>query len=453
MKLTYAKVLLLATVLFIGLLTAARTVKSPVLVVFYGEGCPHCAEEIAFLNKLQESKSFSFEYYEVWYNQANLELLKEVAKKFKFQVTGVPTTIINGKVIVGFNEQIKQILEEQIDNCSKFSCPDPLAEFRVRIPEKPKPENPPTIEQNDSEKQQPPQSQNSENLIEIPIIGKVDAETLSLPMLTLVLATLDSFNPCAFFVLFFLLSLLARAGSKKRMIIIGSVFVFFSFLMYFLFMAAWLNFFIIVGNISIITFAAGIVAVLIGLINIKDFFALGQGITLSIPDEAKKKIVAKMKVAVSSASFPAMIGATILLAVAANTYELLCTAGFPMVFTRMLTLNNLQHLDYYLYLLAYNIIYVIPLWIIVIFFSLTLGGRRLTEEEGEMLKLVSGLMMLGLGLLLLFSPASLNNLFTGIALMIAAISIAFAMKIAFKQKRKTTTNSSTEQENKINKDS
>jgi hypothetical protein len=116
---------------------------------------------------------------------------------------------------------------------------------------------------------------------------------------------------------------------------------------------------------------------------------------------------------------------TVALAAVANSYELLCTAGFPLVFTRVLTLNDLSTSTYYGYLVLYNIVYVIPLLIIVAVFVWTLGSRKLSESEGRFLKLMSGMMMLGLGLLLLFKPDLLENMFAAIGIMGLALAVAF----------------------------
>jgi uncharacterized membrane protein HdeD (DUF308 family) len=126
-----------------------------------------------------------------------------------------------------------------------------------------------------------------------------------------------------------------------------------------------------------------------------------------------------------------------MLAIVANSYELLCTSGFPMVFTRILTLNDLTPPGYYLYLVFYNIIYVIPLMVIVLFFTKTLGARKLSEKEGRILKLVSGMMMLELGLLLLLAPDLLSHLLTAIGLIAMAISISASI-IYFDKKLQRT---------------
>ncbi|NOR52172.1 MAG: hypothetical protein GQ470_06085, partial [Gammaproteobacteria bacterium] len=232
---------------------------------------------------------------------------------------------------------------------------------------------------------------------------------------------LDSFNPCAFFVLLFLLSLLVHARSRRRMALIGGIYITVSGLIYFLFMAAWLNLFMLIGDARWVTLGAGLIAITIALINIKDFFWFHQGVSLSIPESAKPGLFKRMRGLLNANSLGTMIFGTIVLAVVANSYELLCTAGFPMVYTRALTLHDLPNSGYYLYLLLYNLVYVVPLTIITLTFILTLGSRKLKENEGRALKLMSGTMMLGLGLLLVIAPGLLNNLLVALALLLVAL--------------------------------
>ena len=255
----------------------------------------------------------------------------------------------------------------------------------------------------------------------LPFWGAVRAEDLSLPVLTVVLAGLDAFNPCAFFVLLFLLSLMAHQRQRTRMALIGGVFVLTSGLMYFAFMAAWLNVFALFGHLGWITLAAGALAVAIGLVNIKDFFLFERGVSLSIPESKKPEIFRRARNILNAERLPTMLSATVLLAVAVNFYELLCTAGFPMVYTRILTLADLTPAVRYLYLAAYNLIYVVPLALIVLVFVRTMGARKLSEREGRLLKLMSGLMMLGLGGVLLLAPALLNRVWVAFLLLAVAV--------------------------------
>jgi hypothetical protein len=260
--------------------------------------------------------------------------------------------------------------------------------------------------------------------VNLPFVGPVDAKALSLPVLTLVLAGMDAFNPCAFFVLLFLLSLLVHAKSRTRMAIVGGTFVLFSGLVYFVFMAAWLNVFLIAGELRVITIIAGLLALTVAALNIKDYFWFKEGPSLSIPESAKPGLFKRMRGIVATGSLGPMLASTVLLAIVANSYELLCTAGFPMVYTRVLTLAELDTWQYYAWLAVYNVIYVIPLLAIVIVFVRTMGARKLTESEGRILKLVSGFMMLGFGLLLLVAPQMLTNPMASILVLLVAVAVA-----------------------------
>ena len=243
----------------------------------------------------------------------------------------------------------------------------------------------------------------------LPGLGRVDLAGWSLPMVAIVLGALDSFNPCAFFVLLFLLSLMVNARSRKRMLLIGGLFVTVSGLVYFLFMAAWLNLFLVVGQLGWVTLGAGLLALAIGATNVKDFFWFKSGLSLGIPDRARPGLFQRMRALVNADRLPTLVLGTLVLAVVANAYELFCTAGFPMVFTRILTLQELPVTGYYGYLALYCLVYVVPLLAIVIAFAVTLGRRKLSEREGRILKLMSGVMMLGLGLVLVIDPGLLAS--------------------------------------------
>lgn len=255
-----------------------------------------------------------------------------------------------------------------------------------------------------------PLSEQGGGMITIPLFGSIGTGEQSLLVVTVMIAALDAFNPCAFFVLLFLLSLLIHTRSRRRMLFIGGVFIFFSGGIYFLFMAAWLNLYLMLGMQHLFTVAAGLVAITLAFINIKDFFLPGSGVTLSLADEKKTGLFQRMRALLQTDNLTALTFGTIVLAVAANSYELLCTSGLPIVYTRILTLESLSTGSYYLYLLLYNVIYVVPLLLILLLFTATLGQRKLQHEEGRLLKLVSGLMMLELGAGLILVPQLLGSI-------------------------------------------
>ncbi|MDD2338156.1 MAG: hypothetical protein PHD01_16480 [Geobacteraceae bacterium] len=306
---------------------------------------------------------------------------------------GVPTFIYGERIFEGFSKNIAQELEIAVSAGMK------------------------TGEQSDAAKKNRKEPEHSES-VTIPLLGKMDVQSLSLPLFTVIIAGLDSFNPCAFFVLFTLLSLLVHAHSRKRMLLIGGVFVSFSGCIYFLFMATWLNLYFILGHLAIVTYIAGILALIISLINIKDYFFFKKGLSLSLSEVSKPKLFEKMRGLLRTESLPSVLTGSVVLAITANSYELLCTAGFPMVYTRVLTLNKLSSGMYYAYLTLYNLIYVLPLAGIVVFFTATLGSRKLTEWQGRVLKLLSGLMMFSLALVLIINPALLQNAIFSVLLLI-----------------------------------
>ncbi len=503
----------------------------PKIYFFWGEGCPHCAKEKIFLEKLKEKyPEVKIEMFEVYYNKENAKFFNEMANAFGIKPMGVPTTFIDDKVWIGYADYIGKEIEKKVKYCIENNCSDPILRLKkpsnsVNLSKSPETTSPlnvvcvhvfyhsqkcpqceeimpyidslankyvlnitkhdvslsnemkiykefkkkyglergaypivfignkfligkTAIEKNlENEIKEcskegcecpseeifgitphPPKlgetTPEKETTIKVPIFGELDTSKIALPLLTVIIGGLDSFNPCAFFVLFFLLSMLIYAQSRKRMLLIGGTFVFFSGFIYFLFMAAWLNLFLIIGQLMIITIIAGIIALIVALINIKDFFFFKKGISLVIPEKAKPKLFKRMRELLKATSIPSMLIGTIVLAIAANSYELLCTAGFPMVFTRILTLHTLSTVEYYLYLVLYNVVYVIPLIFIVFMFTITLGAKKLTEWQGRVLKLISGFMMLCLGLVLLIKPALLNNVFTSVALLAIALSIA-----------------------------
>ncbi len=252
------------------------------------------------------------------------------------------------------------------------------------------------------------------NITEIPFFGKINLSQLTLPVLTIILGTLDSFNPCAFFILIVLLSMLLYLQSRKKMMIVGSIFIFFSGLFYALFMLLLFNsFFFTKLYINITSIIVGIVACIIGILNIKDFVYFKQGFSLGIPENQRDLTFKRMRKLVKSPSLIVMLGGTIFIAISVNFFELLCTFGFPLYFTNRLAIENLPTLTYYSYIFLYTVVYVIPLFVILIASVFSLGVKKLTEWQGRILKLFPGIFLFSFGILMIIDYQLLqgNNLF------------------------------------------
>jgi len=371
------------------------------LYFFWSLACPHCLEARPFIESIPDERP--------WVKLHSLELTRHprhvrhyiaLADQVGQPAQYVPGLLFCGRMQTGWDDAATsgQALLADLDACRTAAKSGSALDIARALPAP---------------------------AFSVPFLGEVTVDGLSLPLMTVLIAGLDAFNPCAFFVLLFLLSLMVHQSSRARMLAIGGVFVLTSGLMYFAFMAAWLNLFLLLGNLAWVTLAAGALALVFGLVNVKDFFYFGRGVSLSIPESRKPAIYQRARAILAAGNVPAMLAATVLLAVAVNFYELLCTAGFPMVYTRLLTLQELGPGTHYLYLALYNGVYVIPLAVIVGVFAFTLGARKLSEREGRLLKLMSGLMMLQLGMLLMLAPELLNRLGPAFALIGIAVGVTW----------------------------
>jgi hypothetical protein len=397
--------------------TSADGTPTVRLYYFYSPTCPHCQAAKPFLDGLASRRPWlEINRYAVKDNRENARFYFETAKSLGVEALSVPGFVFCRTVTIGYDSAATTgaELERALDACraERIAHPGAAAGALGAGPDG----------ESASGAGEPGTA------LHLPFVGTVDAQALSLPLLTLVLAGMDAFNPCAFFVLLFLLSLLVHARSRARMMIVGGTFVLFSGIVYFIFMAAWLNVFLIAGELRVITMIAGLLALTVAALNIKDYFWFKEGPSLSIPDAAKPGLFKRMREVVTTGSMGPMLASTVLLAIVANSYELLCTAGFPMVYTRALTLAHLESWQYYAWLAAYNVIYVLPLLAIVTVFTRTMGARKLSESEGRILKLVSGFMMLGFGLVLIFAPNLLTNALASI--LVLALAVAASVLVA-----------------------
>ncbi len=242
------------------------------------------------------------------------------------------------------------------------------------------------------------------DLIELPLFGSVRASDMGLPLFTFVVGLIDGFNPCAMWILVFLLSVLVNIKDRRKIILIAGTFVVVSGLAYFAFMAAWLNLFMLIGLARPAQVILGVFALLIGAINIKDFFAFKKGVSLSIPESSKPGLYKRVREIVSAKYLTAALTSVIVLAVIVNMVELLCTAGLPALYTQILTMQELPAWKNYLYLALYIVAYMLDDTLLLTIVVITLSNRKLQEKEGRWLKLISGLVIFALGIVMIFKP-------------------------------------------------
>ena len=420
------------------------------LYFFWSKTCPHCAEAHPFIDSLpQKYPWIELESHRVS-DPGVQDIWQNIASKTSTEARSVPYMASCEKAIVGYSSEAVtgEFLVNRLKNCylslgGKLSDADLPTKGATSTTTSAQTDAPlfgtcgtDTGEGTcDATSLSEPVAEPEVQPVELPLVGVVTPETMSLPLLTLVLAGVDAFNPCAFFVLLFLLSIMVNAKSRSRMLLVGGIFVFFSGFIYFLFMTAWLNIFQLLGAGSdggMIILAAGCLALIAGAINIKDYFFTKGEVTLSMSAENRTSLIKRMGKLSNSSNLGALLIGSTVLAILANAYELLCTAGFPMIYTSVLSMHNLPDIERYMYLVLYNIVYVIPLAIIVIVFSATLGKRKLTEKEGQTLKLMSGVMMLGMGIALVIDPTALQNVSLALGLILGSLGVTAIIVIGRK---------------------
>lgn len=371
---------------------------------FWGDGCPHCAREEIFLKSLEERRSnVVIRDFEVWFNKTNQKLFVSVGKKLNADVSGTPFTVVGDQYFVGYytDETTGKDIERAIDRCSVDFCPDIVGSLITPIPTVAPSVSP--IGGSDSLATSSLQSGNIPEYVNIPFFGSVRVSALSLPILSIVLGGLDGFNPCAMWVLIFLISLLLGMENRKRMWILGSAFIVASAAVYFLFMAAWLNILLFIGFIIWIRGLIALVAVGGGAYNIWKYIRFVPGCSVA-GEKRRSRIFERLQAITQQKRFWLALIGIVVLAAGVNMVELLCSAGLPVVFTQVLALNNLSLWQYYAYMLLYIFVFMLDDLIIFIVAMITLRVTGLTTTYTKYSHLIGGILMIIVGLLLFFKP-------------------------------------------------
>ena len=344
------------------------------LQVFVREGCPHCDAAKTFLPELQrQHPDVQVRLRDVGIDPVARADLMRLSRQAGVQAPGVPTFAYAGRVLVGFDDAAGrgQDLLALVAAASKDTTDDDQA---------------------------------SAAGLSLGPLGRLSVAWLGLPLFTLVMGLLDGFNPCAMWVLLFLLSLLVHWRNRRRMALVAGTFVLVSGAVYFAFMAAWLNVFLLLGWSTGLRLVLAGLAITVGVVNLLDSRRQGSGFSLSIPAEAKPGLYARLRNVVQSRSLLPALAAVAVLAVVVNAVELLCTAGLPAIYTAVLSQQNLSATAHYAYLGLYILGYIADDSLIVAAAVLALSSNKLTEAGGRWLKLLSGGVMLALGLALLLRP-------------------------------------------------
>lgn len=370
----------------------AESNESVNVYFFWGKGCPHCEKERPFLDKMAEKYSeVKIIDYEVWGNKENRDLMVSFADKLNASISGVPFTVIGDHYFSGWmDEKFTGAQIEDAITCSiNSSCRDVGKEIGVIGK---------TDVKGEVKKSKIPES------ITVPFFGEIKIQNFSLPVLAIILGTLDGFNPCAMWTLLFLISLLLGMENKKRMWILGSTFIIASASVYFLFMAAWLNLLLFISMVVWVRIVIGLVALGGGGLNLKEYFTKKDDTCKVTNTEKRQKTFARLKAITMHQSFYFALGGIIILAFAVNLVELICSAGLPMVFTQILSISNLNYWQYYLYIFFYIFFFMLDDMIVFIIAMTTLRMTGINGKYSRYSSLIGGILMVIIGLLLILKP-------------------------------------------------
>ncbi len=338
---------------------------------FHKTSCPHCKKEGKLLDSLEgKYENINIYRFEVSGDSQNAEYLDEVKKLFDETSGGVPYTVIGTETFLGYNSYVGEKLEKTIQNYLDI-------------------------------KKETEQEKATFNL---PIVGKTDAKEVSIPFVAILLGVIDGFNPCAMWVLLFLINMFIDMKDKKKMFILGYAFLFTSALVYFLSMLG-ISVVLNVTAVKQIQILIALVALVAGVLNIRTYIKTRNDTGCHVVDDKKRKKMVKrvIKITKQESMLLALIG-VIALAASVNLVELACSLGFPAIFSEILALNNVTGPLRVLYLIIYVFFYMIDDLIVFTIAVSTFTIAAKSTKYTKYVNLIAGIIMILIGTLLIFKP-------------------------------------------------
>jgi len=366
---------------------------------FWEPGCRFCQRAKQFLATIGPSERawLVIRDYDVSRSPAGQELFARANTHFGISNPGIPLIIVGRQPFLGFDtaETTGQLVLEAARACHRNDCPGLAALLGGS-------EGEITGEQPAAAPSALPET------IDLPIFGTLDLQALSLPALTVLLAAIDGFNPCAMWVLVFLIGLLLGMQDRLRMWLLGGAFLLTSGIVYFGFLAAWLNLFLLLGTIFWVRLAVGAVALGSGLHYMREFARNAAAECQVTNPQQRRRIMDAFRASVTEKRFLVAVAGIVGLAVAVNTIELLCSAGIPAVYTKVLAMSALPGWQHYALLVLYVIVFMLDDAAIFVLAMMTLAATGMTSRYLRVSHLAGGVVMLTIGILLMIAPGWLN---------------------------------------------
>ena len=367
------------------------------IYLFYGKECPHCEGLIKYLNKLLKDEKYKdvvLEKYEVWHSEENSKKMNEVGKVLDINATSIPLFIVGTNVVFGYTESMDEQFKNIIDFYNGKEYYDPAGDY---------------LHKRDTSKYEKLHyEKENKDEYKVPLLGKVNAKNVSLLLVSIIIGAVDGFNPCAMWILLFLLSLLISTKDRKKMWVLGLTFILTSGFIYLMFMVSWLNIAKYTSGIIFIRYLIGVFALTFGLINVYRYIKSlkEKDVGCDVTDATKKrKIMDRIRNILAENKMLFAVLGIMLLAVSVNLIELLCSLGLPVMYTEMLGLNNLSTLQYGIYLFVYILFFLIDDLIIFFIAMKTLKIKGISNKYMKYSHLIGGVIMLIIGLLMIIKPA------------------------------------------------
>jgi glutaredoxin len=388
--------------------TPAAPTENRIEVHVYSQpGCPFCQRAKDFLFTARDGRDWLIIIdHDIQTDPVALQEFKALNELLSIATPGVPLIFVGPQIFGGFDRAATTGTEilATANRCRGGPCRDLRSELlaQARGTVGPEPDGSIAVPLPASKEADLPDH------INLPFFGPLETKALSLPVLTILLAAIDGFNPCAMWVLVFLIGLLLGMKDRARMWTLGAAFLLTSALVYFLFLAAWLNVFLFLGSLLWIRLLVGGFALAAGLYYLHEFALHSETYCRVTNVEQRRWIMDVAKRVVAEGHVFYALGGIVLLAAAVNLIELLCSAGLPAVFANILSLSDLPIWQYYAFLLLYIIVFLADDALIFVTAMMTLQASGLAGTYSRYSQLLGGCIMLVIGLLLIFRPAWLS---------------------------------------------
>lgn len=392
-------IFIIISIIFISTNVNAKETDNLTLYVFKGDGCPHCKAEMDYLDTIKDKyTNLEIKEYEVWYDDDNASLLTKVESYFNIKRSGVPTTIIGNTVIQGYQNESStgKKIERAINFYEENDYKDIVKEIKDGTAIK---------NTRKSDKFQEEETKlDKETSVKAPIVGNVNLKDVSLLTSAIILGLIDGFNPCAMWILLFLISALIGMKDRKRMWTLGLTFLITSGLVYMLIMLSWISIAVKITTIVWIRNIIAIIALIGAILNLKSFIKSKNSGCEIVDSKKRKNIFSKIKKFTSEKSFILAFFGIIGLAISVNLVELACSAGLPLIFTELLAINNVSGFIKFIYIGIYIIFFLIDDIIVFTISMYTMKATGISTKYGKYSHLIGGLIMLLIGLLLIIKP-------------------------------------------------